>query len=73
MLYILVLFGSRLEAIIMAPLFDSLYKKMDVKVCVTALKVFNIIVLLVNHIQFKSIDLRLLSDKQVTDIRGIRH
>ena len=72
MLKILVVFGTRPEAIKMAPLVHSLYKKMDVKVCVTALKVFNIIVLLVNHIQFKSIDLRLLSDKQVTDIRGIR-
>ena len=72
MLIILVVFGSRPEAIKMAPLVLSLYKKMDVKVCVTALKVVNIIVLLVDHIQFKS-DLRLLSDKQVIDIRGIWH
>ena len=73
MLKILVVFGTRPEAIKMTPLVHSLYKKMDVKVCVTALKVVNIIVLLVDHIQFQSIDLRLLSDKQVIDTRGIWH
>ena len=72
MLKILVVFGTRPEAIKMVSLVHSLYKKTDVKVCVTALKVVNIIVLLVDHIQFKS-DLRLLSDKQVIDIRGIWH
>ena len=73
MLKILVVFGTRPEAIKMAPLLHSLYKKMYVKVCVTASKVVNIIVLLVDHIQFISIDLRLLSDKQVIDTHGVWH
>ena len=37
----------------------------------SALKVVDIVVLLVDHMQFKSIDLSLLSDKQVIDTRGI--
>jgi UDP-N-acetyl-D-mannosaminuronic acid dehydrogenase len=36
-----------------------------------ALKVVDIVVLLVDHIQFKSMDLSLLSDKQIIDTRGI--
>jgi UDP-N-acetyl-D-mannosaminuronic acid dehydrogenase len=36
-----------------------------------ALKVVDIVVLLVDHMQFKSMDLSLLSDKQVIDTRGI--
>jgi UDP-N-acetyl-D-mannosaminuronic acid dehydrogenase len=36
-----------------------------------ALKVADIVVLLVDHTSFKSMDLSLLSDKQVVDTRGI--
>ena len=71
MVKILAVFGTRPEAIKMAPLVHSLYKKMDLKVCVTTLKVVNIIVLLVDHIQFKSMDSSLLDGKQVIDTRGI--
>ena len=70
---VLTVFGTRPEAIKMAPVVKVLEKSLDVTVCVTAFKVVNIIVLLVYRIQFKSIDLRLLSDKQVIDTRGIWH
>jgi len=36
-----------------------------------ALKVADIVVLLVDHIQFKTMDLNLLSGKQIVDTRGI--
>ena len=36
-----------------------------------ALKFVDIVVLLVDHIEFKAIDLSLLSGKQVVDTRGI--
>jgi UDP-N-acetyl-D-mannosaminuronic acid dehydrogenase len=46
-------------------------KKVNLTTMNDALKVADIVVLLVDHTSFKSMDLSLLSDKQVVDTRGI--